>query len=188
MGVRKRRAGGGWRWIECATEGRWKKRASTYCERGCMRDDYGKAGSFSVARLRMDLPFVNVSCVHSKVPALCKEDRWPCSHDPDGALVSDGFPHRSVRVPDVMRSNLHCGSALSIVGRTKAAMCIVEAQRKAGMGLCDHGVESVAVGRRSVFDVVDHPAVRKAVEVTFETDCPRCLSSLKYRLSLRHCP
>ena len=30
------------------------------CERGCTRDDCGKAGPFSVARLHMDLPFVNV--------------------------------------------------------------------------------------------------------------------------------
>ena len=35
------------------------------CERGCTRDDYGKAGPFSVERLKMDLPFVTVSCVQT---------------------------------------------------------------------------------------------------------------------------
>ena len=33
------------------------------CERGCTRDDYGKAGPFSAKRLEMDLPFVNILCV-----------------------------------------------------------------------------------------------------------------------------
>ena len=33
------------------------------CERGCTRDDYGKAGPNSVERLKVDLPFVNVLCV-----------------------------------------------------------------------------------------------------------------------------
>ena len=40
------------------------------CERGCTRDDYGTAGPFLVERLKMDLPFVNVLCAHSEVPAL----------------------------------------------------------------------------------------------------------------------
>ena len=31
----------------------------------CTRDDYGKAGPFSVERLKMDLPFVNVLCVQT---------------------------------------------------------------------------------------------------------------------------
>ena len=35
------------------------------CEHGCMRDDYGKAGPFSVERLKMDLPFVTISCVQT---------------------------------------------------------------------------------------------------------------------------
>ena len=35
------------------------------CERGCTRDDYGKAGPFSVVRLKMDLPFVNFVCVQT---------------------------------------------------------------------------------------------------------------------------
>ena len=36
------------------------------CERGCTRDDYGKAGPFSVeARLKMDLPFGNVLFVQT---------------------------------------------------------------------------------------------------------------------------
>ena len=34
------------------------------------RDDYGKAGLFSVERLKMDLPSVIVVCEHSEVPAL----------------------------------------------------------------------------------------------------------------------
>ena len=36
------------------------------CERGCTRDDYGKAGPFSVERLKMGLPFVNVLSVHTE--------------------------------------------------------------------------------------------------------------------------
>ena len=35
------------------------------CERGCTRDDYGKAGPFSVERLKMGLPFVNVLSVQT---------------------------------------------------------------------------------------------------------------------------
>ena len=37
----------------------------------CPRDDYRKAVPFSVQRPKMDLPFVNVLCAHSEVPALC---------------------------------------------------------------------------------------------------------------------
>ena len=33
----------------------------------CTRDDYGKAGPFSVGRLKMDLPFVNVSCAQTRL-------------------------------------------------------------------------------------------------------------------------
>ena len=44
--------------------------ADSSCERGCTRDDYGQASPFSVERLKMGLPFVNVLCVHSEVPAL----------------------------------------------------------------------------------------------------------------------
>ena len=33
-----------------------------FCERGCARDDHGKAGPFSVERLELGLPDVNVSC------------------------------------------------------------------------------------------------------------------------------
>ena len=40
------------------------------CERGCTRDDYGKAGLFSVERLKMDLPFHECLCARSEVPAL----------------------------------------------------------------------------------------------------------------------
>ena len=37
------------------------------CERGCMRDDYGKAGPFSVERLKRDLPFCEyVSCAYKE--------------------------------------------------------------------------------------------------------------------------
>ena len=35
------------------------------CKRGCTRDDYGKAGPFSVEWLKIDLPFVNVLCVQT---------------------------------------------------------------------------------------------------------------------------
>ena len=54
------------------------------CERGCARDDYGQAGPFSVAGLKMDLPFCEFFAVykqvHSDVPALLvrqgfREDR-----------------------------------------------------------------------------------------------------------------
>ena len=34
-------------------------------QRGCTRDDHGKAGPFSDERLKMDLPFVNVLCVQT---------------------------------------------------------------------------------------------------------------------------
>ena len=35
------------------------------CERGCTRDDHGKAGPFSVERLEMDLAFANVLYVQT---------------------------------------------------------------------------------------------------------------------------
>ena len=47
---------------------RWKAGQEAWhfsCGRGCTRDDYGKAGPFLVIRLKIDLPFENVSCVQT---------------------------------------------------------------------------------------------------------------------------
>ena len=41
-------------------------------ERGCTRDDHGKAGPFSVERLKIDLPFVNVFVCTNKYTAKCR--------------------------------------------------------------------------------------------------------------------
>ena len=55
------------------------KRAGTSC---CPRDDYGKAGAFSVERLKMGLPFASVVCAQtsvpeSEVPARCLRSSHP---------------------------------------------------------------------------------------------------------------
>ena len=42
------------------------------CERGCARDDYGKAGPSSVERLKMDLPFVNILCAQTRTRRKCR--------------------------------------------------------------------------------------------------------------------
>ena len=55
------------------------------CGRGCARDDCGKAGPLSVERLKMDLPFVNVSCVQTSTPR---------SAGPLNAIGRSGSPAR----------------------------------------------------------------------------------------------
>ena len=53
------------------------KRAGT--SHVCARNDYGKAGSFSVERLRMDLPFVNVLCARTSTQrSAAPRQRRPC--------------------------------------------------------------------------------------------------------------
>ena len=42
-----------------------ESRCCDRCERGCRRDDSGKAGPFSVELLKMDLPFVHASCAQT---------------------------------------------------------------------------------------------------------------------------
>ena len=46
------------------------------CERGCTRDDHGKAGPFSVEPLKMDLPFANCVCVQTSA-AKCRPYSCP---------------------------------------------------------------------------------------------------------------
>ena len=64
------------------------------CEHGCTRDDYGKAGPFSVEPLKMDLPFVNVLCVHSEVPALLFCTECFVSFNPWAIVQVGGRPRR----------------------------------------------------------------------------------------------
>ena len=59
--------------VDIAHGERYKRAAGTHsCGRGSTREDCGKAGPFSVERLKMDLLFVNVSGVQIKYTAKCR--------------------------------------------------------------------------------------------------------------------
>ena len=56
------------------------------CECSCTQDDHGKAGPFSVERLKMDLSFVQLLCVYKssvtkhEVPALLGLSAFQLKH------------------------------------------------------------------------------------------------------------
>ena len=68
------------------------------CERGCTRDDYGKAGPFSVERLKMDLPFCEqIVCTNKPTATISgppNTRRWTregaCRRSPCDAIGRDG--------------------------------------------------------------------------------------------------
>ena len=58
------------------------------CESGCARDDHGKAGPFSVERLKMDLPFVNAMCVQTSAQRSAGLS-WPHQQDHPAAGLEE---------------------------------------------------------------------------------------------------